>query len=916
MDPLSALSVAAGVVQFVDFTYRLVSGTHAIINSSSGLASDTRTLDIIAKDAKGLKDALATSPAMASSDTTLQALLTECNAIAESLLAVFEKLRAKNTRKWTCFISALRTLWSKGKIADFVDRLGKLQAQISTHMHFLILKHVNMQSVQITSLTERAESLGMEDQNRLEALRDAIVTRLNSLAEEASKTRDDMRHLTETLESNASEPPRAPQLAHLSLFLELTNSFPSAIKHLAEEQSLMASNQEFLESLYFSKIRARQNRIELAHSRTFQWVFQPTIPDGSRRASFHQWLQNGKETFWIQGKAGSGKSTLMKFISAHPTTTELLQKWAGNKRLILSNFFFWHSGTVLQKSREGLLRSLLFEILRKCPEIIPRVSKGNQKGPFQRQGLYSQTNEEDVWSQEELVEVFRTLVACCDETNVMFCFFIDGLDEFEEKRKTHSDVVATLRILDTSQNIKFCISSRPWTVFSDAFGKDPGRLLKLEDLTQNDIRSYVHEKFKGNSQFQLLSVDNPQYTELIEDITRQAQGVFLWVFLVVRDLLEGFSHNDTIRTMRKRLEQFLAELEDFFQHMIDSVSPIYAPHMARTFWMATSVSQPQFLIVYSLLDDISDGLATFATEQLPEVMRDNEVLTRADQMRRRLDGRCKGLLEVVCDNTYVGPYFEYKVDFLHRTVRDFLLGSPKIRRMLEQQRFIDVSGLDRFDNDIWLLPCLSILLALKCAPFKKSRSSVTALENGRVGTYTTIYSALAVEFLKHLMNFAHEAEVNMNDRSALIRLLVDAEKVYDWKRSDCSWPLDVNLFLGLACRADLFSYIERRITPGWFTQPPDSVNCMVYSFHDEPKRPLLSYALGTDLKDRALKVKPWTVQPRIIKLLLDRGADPNQMDESLQTVESLSIWGSFLTQTLSVSSPLLPTRFLRPCVSY
>jgi hypothetical protein len=140
MDPVSALSVAAGVVQFVDFMFCLVSGTRAIIKSRSGLASDASTLDAIARDATGLSDALATSPALASfSNNTLQVLVGACKTIADNLIAVLDKLRADETKKWSCFVAALRTVWSQRKVNEFVDRLGKVQAQISTHMHFLLM---------------------------------------------------------------------------------------------------------------------------------------------------------------------------------------------------------------------------------------------------------------------------------------------------------------------------------------------------------------------------------------------------------------------------------------------------------------------------------------------------------------------------------------------------------------------------------------------------------------------------------------------------------------------------------------------------------------------------------------------------------------------------------------------------------
>ncbi|KAI0548411.1 hypothetical protein F4679DRAFT_323102 [Xylaria curta] len=870
MEPLSALSVAANVVQFVDFAFRLIGSTCAIMKSRSGLARHTKTLDAIARDAVELSDALTASPALASSNTTLQALLSECKTIAGDLLAVLDKLRAKKTKKWNCFVAALRTMWSKGKIDDFVDRLGRVQAQISTHMHFLLLEHMNKESVHISALRENAQRLGIEDQGRVEKLRSVVITRLEKLSKETSKTPEDT---VDSLKLDAPKPV-ASYPARFGLSLDLINYFSGTIKQLAEEQALTEANQDFLESLYFSKIKTRQRKIESAHAKTFRWIFQPSI-------SFNYWLREGSGTFWVQGKAGSGKSTLMKFICSHSMTLKSLHEWAGSKRLVTAEFFFWSAGTMLQKSREGLLRSLLFEILRKCPELISRVSKSHHRAPFRRRGPYSYIHDEELWSQEDLMVAYRSLVSYCDEEDIKFCFFIDGLDEFEEERKTHSDLIATLRVLNASQNIKLCVSSRPWTVFSDAFGEDPGRLLKLEDLTRDDIRSYVYEKFKENDRFKLLSIDNPQYVGLIEEITRQAQGVFLWVYLVVRDLLEGFSHSDTIRTMRKRLESFPVELEQFFQHMINSVSPIYVPQMVRTLWLATLAPEPQFLMVYSLLDDVTDDMAVFMDGRSPKLMYDKEVCTRTQQMRRRLDGRCKGLLEVVADDPNVGPYFECKVDFLHRTVRDFLLGSPEIRQILDQQRFADLDGIGRCASNVWLLPCLSILEAFKRAPLNTGTRATTAANTGIARRL--LESGIARRLLEGLMIFAHEAEINMTNRSALIRMLCDAEETYYRRKQQFAWNLDSYLFLGLACQADLFSYIENRITHGWFTQSHDTVEV---SRHQTPVT-LLGYALDP----------AQTLHPRIIQHLLAMGADPNEPVIPLR--DDTSSWCRFLRDVSS-----------------
>ena len=89
--------------------------------------------------------------------------------------------------------------------------------------------------------------------------------------------------------------------------------------------------------------------------------------------SFSDWLRSGTGVYWINGKAGSGKSTLMNYICDDENIRKrdkLLRVWADDKRLITPTFYFWNSGTLLQKSVEGLLRSLVFQMLDECPQLI------------------------------------------------------------------------------------------------------------------------------------------------------------------------------------------------------------------------------------------------------------------------------------------------------------------------------------------------------------------------------------------------------------------------------------------------------------------------------------------------------------------------------------------------------------------
>lgn len=156
----------------------------------------------------------------------------------------------------------------------------------------------------------------------------------------------------------------------------------------------------FLDRLRYPGMQDREQRIAKAHENTFQWIWEGCIPSEKRWSSFIDWLESESQLYWITGKAGSGKSTLMKFICQHHdlgapqqtsdvTTVQRrysmsqsrqsqcrkhLKNWAGGAELITATFFFWNSGVNLQMTQKGLFLSLLFQILRQAPELIPLVS--------------------------------------------------------------------------------------------------------------------------------------------------------------------------------------------------------------------------------------------------------------------------------------------------------------------------------------------------------------------------------------------------------------------------------------------------------------------------------------------------------------------------------------------------------------
>jgi hypothetical protein len=125
------------------------------------------------------------------------------------------------------------------------------------------------------------------------------------------------------------------------------------------------------------------------------------------------------------------------------------------------------------------------------------------------------------WKHEEYLEIIRCFANSA--ISMRFCLFIDGLDEYAGD---HDELIALLQELDKSRNIKLCVASRPWVKFTDAFGADPKFILKLEDFTRDDIREFVHDTFHSHKNFQKHSHD-PRYAEIVEEVVRRANGVFL-----------------------------------------------------------------------------------------------------------------------------------------------------------------------------------------------------------------------------------------------------------------------------------------------------------------------------------------------------------------------------------------------------
>ena len=206
----------------------------------------------------------------------------------------------------------------------------------------------------------------------------------------------------------------------------------------------------------------------------------------------------------------------MKYIHDRPQTATLLSQWAGILPLVRAGFFFWYPGTSMQKSQNGLLRSILYQILKQEPRLTP-VAYEQAWLEYNGRGTKLLS-----LNRTELIRAV-TRITTQQAFPLKLCLIMDGLDEYDGD---HQEIVDLFETMAKSSTTKILVSSRPWLLFKNAFNAYPK--LILQDLTREDIKKYAETMLTGSSRMAELQKEDPlSANTLIGDIVEKSSGVFL-----------------------------------------------------------------------------------------------------------------------------------------------------------------------------------------------------------------------------------------------------------------------------------------------------------------------------------------------------------------------------------------------------
>lgn len=146
MDPLSALSVAAAVVQFIDFVPRVLFSAGDIYHSAKGLTDENANVEEIYQTLNGLGTQLASlgdensrittasSPTGSSKDLeVLRKLSLRCKEDCDTLLEVVQKVAVSTGkhRAWRSLKSAVRGIMDKKKMANLESSIERTRNVLS-----------------------------------------------------------------------------------------------------------------------------------------------------------------------------------------------------------------------------------------------------------------------------------------------------------------------------------------------------------------------------------------------------------------------------------------------------------------------------------------------------------------------------------------------------------------------------------------------------------------------------------------------------------------------------------------------------------------------------------------------------------------------------------------------------------------
>ena len=277
------------------------------------------------------------------------------------------------------------------------------------------------------------------------------------------------------------------------------------------------------------------------------------------------WARNPQErhVFWLNGLAGTGKSTIAQTFSGMVAD-------AG----ILGASFFCSRDYLDRKELKNIFPTLAYQLACRYPAFRNRIIRVIKQNPsVARNSLISQLKE--------------LIVDPLSATNISCVIVVDALDECVDDQPASALLSVLGRHVKNLRSVKFFIAGRPEPLIRTGF-----RLPLLEPITQifllhevelsdvnEDIRLFLQEKLtaiaKRRSDF---DVSNPWPRDQdLATLTRKSSGLFIFAATLAR-FIESEHHEPN-----ERLQLIVAQSDSTIYEGRAGVDPLYTQVLEHAF---------------------------------------------------------------------------------------------------------------------------------------------------------------------------------------------------------------------------------------------------------------------------------------------------------------------------------------------
>ena len=339
----------------------------------------------------------------------------------------------------------------------------------------------------------------------------------------------------------------------------------------------------------------------------------------------------------------------------------------------------------------------------------------------------------------------------------------------------------------------------------------------------------------------------------------------------MHELLLGLGERNKLEDLQAKLNTVPDDLESYFRRIFDRVDKAHRTESAKVFLLTIHAAQPLSVACYRYLEK-EHREPGYALGAAIEPMSSEQLRLVHEDVRDRINFLCKDLLEV--NKVLTDQELDYQVDFLHRTVRDFLMEKDMHQDLVRRAT----------DDNTTKWNAHQALCYVELARVKS-----LSLNNG-------IQTRLNVLFLlvDAIMFYVHEVEIEQ--KAPQIRLLEQLDRVvsdYADNDMDYHWTnardsprglyfdeYNYNSFLALTIQSRLVLYVKEKLDNN-----PNLLRA-------KRGRPLLDYALRPNIVTPSrLPQLVEFIDFDMVRLLLDKGANPN---EKVSIYGKMTVWALFL----------------------